>query len=212
VANGAVELLGALHIRRITPYEFTHYTFREPTYTQLHSYDYYEPTDGTQWNREYFYAHPERFRSTFMKYTRYCDLLINCSFWNPLAPKMFTKEQMRTPEFGISVVADVSCDMNGPIPSTIKPSTIAEPFYGYNPVTEKEDEPFSNKSITVMAIDNLPCEVPRDASEDFGKELIEKVLPSLLIDEKEGLIERATIAKAGKLMIRFQYLNDYAYA
>ena len=101
--------------------------------------------------------------------------------------------------------------MNGPIPSTIRSSTIQEPFYGYNPITEKEDDAFSQKSITVMAVDNLPCELPRDASENFGKELIEKILPSLLIKDETKLIERGTIAKAGKLMERFSYLKDYAY-
>ena len=210
VANGAIELLGLLHIRRITPYEFTHYTFREPTYTQLHSYNYYETADGSEWNTQKFYSHPEKFRSTFMKYTRWCDLLIHCSFWDPRAPKMFSAEQMRSPEFGISVIADVSCDMNGPIASTIRSSSISEPFYGYNPATEKEDDAFSQKSITVMAVDNLPCELPRDASEGFGKELIEKILPSLLQKDSDGIIERATIAKDGKLMERFNYLKDYA--
>ena len=209
VANGAIELLGLLHIRRITPYEFTHYTFREPTYTQLHSYNYYETADGSEWNTQKFYTYPEKFRSTFLKYTRWCDLLVHCSFWDPRAPKMFSSEQMRSPEFGISVIADLSCDMNGPIASTLRSSSIAEPFYGYNPVTEKEDAPFANNSITVMAVDNLPCELPRDASDGFGKELIEKILPSLLQKDNEGMIERATIVKEGKLMKKFNYMLDY---
>jgi len=211
VANGAIELLGLLYIRRITPYEFTHYTFPEPTYTQLHSYNYYETSDGSDWNTQKFYNHPEKFRSTFMKYTRWCNLLIHCSYWDLRTPKMFTADQMRSPEFGISVISDVSCDMNGPIPSTIRSSTIQKPFYGYNPVTEKEEDAFSQNTITVMAVDNLPCELPRDASENFGKELIEKILPSLLGKDETKIIERATISKAGKLMPAFKYLNDYAY-
>ena len=209
VANGAIELLGLLHIRRITPYEFTHYTFREPTYTQLHSHNYNEPLDGSQWNTNEFYAHPGKFRSTFLKYTRWCDLLIHCSFWDPRAPKLFTKEEMRTPEFGISVIADVTCDLNGSIPSTTRSSSIADPFYGYDTKTEKIVGAFDKDAVTVMAIDNLPCELPRNASEDFGKELIDKVLPSLLQNDKEGIIERATIVQDGKLMKRFEYLRDY---
>lgn len=209
VANGAVELLGALNIRRITPYEFTHYFYREPTYVQLHSQNYNEKLDGSQWNTHEFYTHPERFRSTFGKYTRDCDLLIHCSFWDPRAPILFSKEDMRAPDFRISVIADVTCDINGSIPSTVKPSTIDDKFYGYNPVKESIGQPFSNDTITVMAVDNLPCELPRNASEDFGKELIEKVLPSLLINDDKGLIERASITKAGHLMPRFEYLSDY---
>ena len=210
VANGAIELLGLLHIRRITPYEFTHYTFREPTYTQLDSFNYNERMDGTPWNWNDFFKYPEMYRSTFMKYTRWCDLLIHCSFWDPRAPKLFTKEEMRSPEFGISVIADVACDINGSVPSTSKASSIAEPFYGYDLKTEKITEAFANNAITVMAVDNLPCELPRNASEDFGKELIEKVLPSLLVKDETKLIERGTIAKDGKLMERFEYLKDYA--
>lgn len=209
VANGAIELLGLLYIRRITPFEFTHYTFREPTYTQLDSYNYNEQIDGTPWNWDTFINHPENFRSTFMKYTRWCDLLINCSFWDPRAPRMFSKEEMRSPEFGISVIADAACDINGAIPATLRASSIAEPFYGYDIKEEKNTEPFANNAITIMAVDNLPCELPKDASEDFGKELLEKVMPSLLVKDEINMIERATIAKNGKLMPRFEYLKGY---
>lgn len=212
VANGAIELLGGLHVRRVTPFEFINFSYREATYTQLHSNNYNEPVDGSGWDTHMFYAHPEKFRSTFGKYTRYCDLLIHCSYWDPRAPELFTAEEMRSPDFRISVIADVTCDINGSIPSTHRSSTIDDPFYGYNPVTEKEGPPFSNDTITVMAVDNLPCELPRDASEDFGKELIDKVMPSLLGEDKDGLIERGSIVRGGKLMPRFEYLADYAYS
>jgi alanine dehydrogenase len=212
VANGAIQMMGYLKTRRVTPYEFTHYSFREAVYTQLHSYDYNEPLDGSQWDRERFYSHPEKFRSTFGKFTKHCDMLIHCSFWDPRAPKLFDKQDMKSPEFRISVIADVTCDINGSIPSTTKPSTIEEPFYGYNPATETvTHRAFDNDVITVMAVDNLPCELPRDASESFGKELMEKVIPALLGDDPDGLIERGSICKDGKLTERFEYLSDYAY-
>ncbi|MCC7301841.1 MAG: alanine dehydrogenase [Bacteroidia bacterium] len=209
VANGAIELLGMLKIRRITPYEFTQFSFREATYTQLHSYNYNETKDGSPWDTQHFYSHPEDFRSTFGKYTPHCDLLVHCSFWDPRAPRLFSKEDMRSPGFRISVIADVTCDIDGSIPSTTKPSSIQEPFYGYDPVTERTGEPFANQSITVMAVDNLPCELPRDASEGFGKELIEKVLPALTGKDEPGLLARATICQNGKLTPRFEYLTDY---
>ncbi len=210
VANGAIELLGIMGIRRITPYEFTHYAFREPVYVQLHSNNYNETLDGSPWNTEEFYKHPEKFHSTFGKYTQYCDLLIHCSFWDPRAPILFSKKEMRSHDFRISVIADITCDINGSIPSTTKSTTIEDKFYGYNPLTESTGEAFSNETITVMSVDNLPCELPRNASEDFGKELIEKVLPALLIEDNEGLIERGSITKNGKLMPHFNYLSDYA--
>jgi saccharopine dehydrogenase (NAD+, L-lysine forming) len=181
----------------------------EATYVQLHSINYNEKSDGSAWNTAEFYSNPEKFHSTFREYTRHCDLLIHCSFWNPHAPILFTKQEMHSPDFRIGVIADVTCDINGSIPSTTFATTIENKFYGYNPSTESVEDPFSNHTITVMSVDNLPCELPRNASEDFGKELIEKILPSLLMDDQEGMIERATIAKNKQLMPRFQYLNDF---
>ena len=210
VANGAIELLGLLGIRRITPFEFTHYSFREATYCQLHSNNYNEPIDGSPWSTERFYKYPEQFRSTFLKYTRYCDLLMHCSFWNPKAPILFSKKDMQSSEFRINVISDISCDINGAVPSTLKASTIDEPFYGYNPITEEIEDAFSNRAITMMAVDNLPCELPRDASMDFGKELIEKVLPNLFVKDETKLIERASICKDGELTPAYDYLADYA--
>lgn len=212
VANGAIEMLGFIPVRRITPYEFQKFSFREPVYTQVHSSDYNETIDGHPFSREEFYAHPERFKSSFMKYAGQCDLLIHCSFWNPKAPRLFSLEEMKDHGFRISVIADVTCDMNGSIPSTTVPSTITDPFYGFDPIENKLTMPFEKQVITVMAIDNLPCELPRDASADFGKELIEKVLPSLLSEDNAGLIERATLCKNGKLTPAFSYLEDYAQA
>lgn len=210
VANGVIETLGMLKIRKITPYEFLHCSYREPVYCQLHSKDYYQARDGSSWNSADFYTHPEKYVSTFTPYTKECDLLITAHFWNMSAPVLFTKDQMKMPNFHISEIADITCDINGSVPSTLKASTIAEPFYGYNPLTEQIDIPFSKSAITIMAVDNLPCELPRAASEDFGKELIDRVLPSLLIEDHETLIERASICKDGKLTKRFDYLSDYA--
>ncbi len=211
VANGALEVLGVLGLRKVTAYEFLNYSFREPVYAQLHSEDYHRSKDGSPFSNSLFHEHPELFDCTFAhghSFASNCDLLIHCTFWNPAAPVLFTKDQMRDPRFRISVIADVTCDIDGSIPSTTKPSTIEDKFYGYNPNTEKIDEPFAPSTITVMAIDNLPCELPRDASEGFGKHLIERVMPSLL-GEDNGLIERASIAREGKLTSRFGYLSDY---
>jgi hypothetical protein len=116
---------------------------------------------------------------------------------------------MRDPDFRISVIADVTCDINGSIPSTLRASTIEDKFYGYDPFTEKESAPFDKSSITVMAIDNLPCELPRDSSEGFGRHLLERIMPSVIENDKDGIIHRATIASSGQLMPAFEYLRDY---
>ncbi|MBT4882125.1 MAG: alanine dehydrogenase, partial [Flavobacteriales bacterium] len=125
------------------------------------------------------------------------------------SPYLFTREDAKHSDFNIKVVADVSCDIDGPVASTIKPSTIAKPIYGYNPLTEVEDEFSKEGVIAVMAVDNLPCELPKDASEDFGNEMIAKILPSLLENDREQIIENATICKNGDLTPNFEYLRNY---
>ncbi len=212
VANGAIETLGALGLRKVTPYEFLNYSFREPVYVQLHSEDYHQSKDNSPWSNYNFYHHPDQFKCTFSaanSFAQSCDLLIHCTFWDPKAPILFSKAEMRDPMFHISVIADVTCDIDGSIPSTVKASTIEEKFYGYNPFTEKLEEPFAASTITVMAVDNLPCELPRDSSEGFGKHLMERVIPSLIYADEEDLIARATITINGKLTEKFHYLSDY---
>lgn len=209
VANGATEALGLLKIRKVTPYEFLHYSFREAVYCQLHSKDMYLTRDGSSWDLKDFYSHSENYASTFLPYTKECDLLITGHFWDGKAPALFTKDQMKLQDFHISVIADITCDVNGSVPSTLKPSSILDPFYGYNPMTEQVDIPFAKNTVTVMAVDNLPAKLPREASEDFGKELIERVIPFFLNEDKEGMIQRATITKAGKLTPEYSYLNGY---
>jgi saccharopine dehydrogenase (NAD+, L-lysine-forming) len=212
VSNGACETLGVLKIRKVTPHEFLNYSFREAVYCQLHSHDYYVAKDNSPFSAWEFHHHPQDFRCTFSEahsYSTISDVLIHCTYWDPRADILFTKARMRDPDFRISVIADVTCDLNGSIPSTTKSSTIEDKFYGYNPNTEQITEPFNRDAITVMAIDNLPCELPRDASEGFGKHLFERVLPSLFQKDKDGLIDRATIVKEGKLPERYKYLEDY---
>lgn len=209
VANGVTEALGLLKIRKVTPYEFLYCSFREPVYCQLHSKDMYMRKDGSAWNVDDFYHHSENYASSFLPYSKVCDLLITAHFWDGKAAPLFTKDQMKLPDFHISEIADITCDINGSVPSTLKASIISEPFYGYNPVSEQTDIPFSKNAVTIMAVDNLPCELPREASEDFGKELMERVMPSLLGEDTSGIIDRATISKGGKLTPRFSYLKEY---
>jgi len=204
--------MGAMNIRKVTPYEFLNYSFREPVYVQLHSEDYYESKDHSPFSAFDFHHHPENYRCTFSdsnSYASVSDMLVHCTFWDPKADILFAKSRMRDPDFRISVIADVTCDLNGSVPSTTKASTIDDKFYGYDPMNEKIVESFAKDAITVMAIDNLPCELPRDASDGFGKHLFERVLPALFGEDKDGLIERASITKDGQLTKRFEYLKDY---
>ncbi len=211
VANGVIEILSALRIRKVTPEEFLTASFREPVYCQLNTKDYAElPTDHNYDNND-FYKHPEHFVTKFIPYTKVTDVYISAHYWDPKSPKMFSTGDLKASNFHISVIADITCDIDGSIPTTLRSSTIDKPFYGYNPKTGKEDVPFSKETICIMAVDNLPCELPRDASDDFSKDLMERVLPYLFKEDTDKIIERASICKQGKLMPNFEYLSDYAY-
>ena len=121
-------------------------------------------------------------------------------------PYLFTRNEARDPEFRIKVVADISCDVDGPVASTLRASTIADPHYGYDPITESETDFMNPQAIGVMAIDNLPCELPKDASEDFGRELIKNIFPELLANDESDIIKRATqTTLQGKLSDDYQY-------
>lgn len=211
VAKGAMETLDSAGIRKVSSKDFLLNTFSEAVYVQLTSADYHSRKDGGQFNRDEFHHSPQNYASTFLQYAKVSDLLIAGAFWNPAAPVLFTKQEMAKPDFKIKVIADVTCDIEGSIPSTKRPSTIIDPIYDYNPVTDTVEPPLSNPEyVTVMAVDNLPCELPRSASEEFGRDLIDKIIPALVIADKDGVIKRASITRGGKLTEYFSYLEDYA--
>ncbi len=212
VAKGAMETLDTVGIRKVNPKDFLSNTFDEAVYVQLSSADYHARKEGGQFNREEFHQNPQHYKSTFLQFAKVADLLIAGAFWNPTAPVLFTREEMTQPDFKLKIIADVTCDIEGSIPATKRPSTIVDPIYDYNPVTDQVELPMSNPDlVTVMAVDNLPCELPRSASEEFGRDLIDKILPALVIADKDGVIKRGSITKGGKLTEHFLYLSDYAY-
>jgi saccharopine dehydrogenase (NAD+, L-lysine-forming) len=211
VGKGSMETLDSAGIRKVSPQEFVRSHFEEPVYVQLGSADYHTRREGGHFNREEFHKHPERYDSFFIDFAHAGDMLISGHYWNPKAPVLFSPRQMQASDFKIKVVADITCDINGSIPSTKKASTIVDPFYDYDPVIDAVKPAFSDdKFVTVMAVDNLPCELPRSASEEFGRDLMDKILPRLILEDKEGVIERATITQEGALTEHFMYLKDYA--
>ncbi len=210
VAHGAMETLAPLAIRKISPQKFLTQEFDYPVYTQIDPWHYTKRKNGLEWDLEHFFKHPEDYESTFKPYTKAADIYIACHFWDPKSPRFFTLEDMQEPDFRMKVIADVSCDINGPIPSTIRAATISEPIYGFDPQTGKEsDDLFAENNVSVMAVDNLPGEAPRNSSIDFGQGLIEKVFPALFNGDKDGIIERASITYKGELGKHFQYLKDW---
>jgi len=209
VAGGAEEILKALKIEKVNSSSFLTGNFENPVYAQLTVEDYFRKKDNSDFDRFEVYKNPDSFFSDFMKYARTSDMFIPCHYWDSNGPGFFTKEEAKDPDFQIRTIADISCDIDDPIASTIRPSTIADPIYEYDRMQMKEVDDASEDTITVMAVDNLPCELPKDASEDFGSELVQNVLPHLLNGDQEKIIENATIAMDGKLMPNYAYLQAY---
>jgi hypothetical protein len=209
VAGGALEILEGAGIRQVDPAEYLSGDFDQAIFTRLDPWHYTRRKDGSAFDFEHFIKHAEMYENGFLPYAARTDMFIACHFWDPASPVLLSRDDLSGGDLPVSLVADISCDIDGPIASTIRASTIASPFYGYDPASAKETAPFDKGVITVMAVDNLPGELPRDASADFGSALLEQVIPELLGERDTGMVERASIAAAGKLTSRYSYLEDY---
>lgn len=209
VGNGAEEMIRFFGLKRISPEEFLNYTGDENVYVHLDTADYYKRKSDKGFDKSEFYKNPEIYISVLNDYVAQCDIYLACHLWKSGNPVLLTKSDLQEPNHRCEVIADISCDIDGPIAATIKATTISTPFYGYDRNSGQEVDWKEPQSIMMMTIDNLPCELPRDASEDFGQELINSVIPALLRDG-DPMIEGATETKNGQLTPAFQYLEDYA--
>jgi saccharopine dehydrogenase (NAD+, L-lysine forming) len=211
VANGAIDVLQDMGIREVSPSDYLERQFDEPVFTQLHARHYVKNKAKIPFVKNEFYNHPERFESNFEAYFQSSDIFINGIFWNNQAPSFFTLDDMKRSDFRIKVIADVTCDIapTASVPSTFHATTIADPVFGYDAQKELITEAFLSHTIDVMSIDNLPNELPRDASEFFGNQFIENILPALLHPEESGIIQGAIVAEQGDLTKTFEYLRDY---
>lgn len=210
VGHGAREIIDLLPFTEVSPEEFMSDDFSKPVFTHLDVEDYYERRDGKPFLKSDFYQNPHEYKCTFNRFLSKADIYIPCHYWSNKADYIITREDLKRPDLRLSVVADISCDIDCAIGCTIRPSKISDPIYGYNPMTETEDDFMKKGVIAVMAVDNLPCELPLDASEDFGNELIKEVFPALLGEDKDDVIGRASETTLdGQLTEHFSYLKDY---
>jgi len=211
VGNGAARVLQDLGFKKVSPEEFKHNDFNSPIFTQLHSGDYIQKKDESDFEKHEYYKNPSNFKIDFSSFYKKADIFVNGIYWDSDGPAFFTIDEMQSSDFNIQVIADVTCDIapESSIPSTVRPSTIEEPVYGFNPSTGNENDPYQPDCIDVMAIDNLPNELPRDASRAFGDMFIEHVLPEL--DPDSDLIQRSSMTTPdGKLTEKFKYLESYS--
>ena len=200
-----------MRIREVHPVDYLREDFGEPVFTHLDIGDYNRRKSDGGFNFEEFCEDPIDYESTFMAFARSTDLFVAGHFWAEGSPFLFTREDVRDDDWRISVVADISCDIDGPVASTIESSTIADPMYGYDPLKEARVPFRSAGSIGVMAVDNLPCELPRDASADFGATLLKHIIPLVLEGDGQGILQGASETTLdGTLSPAFAYLSEYA--
>jgi hypothetical protein len=210
VSDGAAFLLDIMKIRKVDAHSFAYQAYDEPVYTQLLSKDMFYKDGQEEWDGADYHAHPELYHSAFYPFTKCADVFINGIYWDKRIPTFFTAAQMAESDFKIKVIGDITCDIapDSSVPSTLRASTIAHPYYGYDPTTGAECAPYEPEGIDIMAIDNLPNELPRDASEDFGNMLMSRVIPRLLSPSSRTL-DAATIAIDGRLNSPYEYLREY---
>lgn len=210
VATGAVEILNLSGIEKVSITDYLHKDFDKTVYAQANIDDYNKRKSDGGFDLTEFYNDPSGYKSDFKKFTHCTDLFIACHYWDSKAAFLFSRDEAKSINFKIKMVADISCDIDGPVASTIRPSTIAAPFYGYDPANESECDFYDENAIGVMAVDNLPCELPRDASDYFGGELMKRIIPALMGDDPDKIIERASETNlSGELMPDFKYLETY---
>jgi alanine dehydrogenase len=209
VGSGVKEILDAIKIKEVSVENYLTKNYTQAVYTQIDVLDYNVRKDGQECDFNDFFQNPQEYDSDFERFTKVSDIYISGHFYANEAPKILTREMLKANDCKIKVVADISCDVNGPIACTLRASTIAEPLYGYLASENKEVDVFHPAAIVVMAVDNLPCELPKDASEGFGELFMEYVIPAFFNGDKDGILQRAKITENGKLTPRYSYLQDF---
>ena len=212
VASGAAKNLLDMGVEQVSPEAFLNETFDGPVFTQIHAVHYARPIDPSGvFDKKEYYSHGERYQSAFLPFAQKADIFINGIFYDKKAPAFFSVEDMRRPDFRIQVIGDVTCDImpGASVPCTIRPTHIDDPVFGFDAQTGLETPPYQRGAVDVMAIDNLPSELPRDASVFFGNQLVEHILPELAKGLHNDVLERATITEKNALTPAFEYLQDY---
>lgn len=211
VASGSLEVLQHIGIKQVNAEEFLNNDYDHPVFTNLRNRDiYFHKSNPNDWDRMHFYENHTEYACKFDPFLSKTDLLINGFYWEDDLPALFAKEDTANPNFNIKVIADITCDVEGSIPITFKATSIEDPTFGWDANKKVTTSPYLENTIDVMAVTNLPTEMPASASEDFGQALAEHIIPLFFEADPENIIGRATITENGKVTEHFSYLNDYA--
>jgi saccharopine dehydrogenase (NAD+, L-lysine forming) len=209
VAHGITEIMNLMGVIEVEREEYLEREFSYPVYVQLKGTDLYEHEGDKTYKREHFHHFPKEYKCKFTDYIPQTDILMNGIYWDKEAPRLFEKEEISKKDFRIQTIADITDDIFGSVPINYGDQTIEDPVYGVNRITFTKTAPYLAGSVDIMAVGNLPNELPRDASRYFGEQLIKYILPDLLTKETE-IIKKATIVSEGQLTPLYDYLEDYA--
>jgi hypothetical protein len=209
VAHGILEIMNLMGIHEVENEDYLHRRFSYPVYTQVKGADLYGHKLTGSYNRIDFHEHPDQYNCKFLPYASQTDILMNGVYWDKNVPRLFEKEDARSENFIIQTIADITDDANGSVPINTGDQSIADPIYGIDKNTLEKTAPYLKGSIDIMAVGNLPNELPRDASRYFGEQLIKFVLEDLL-GKGSSIIDRATMVKNGELTAPFEYMREYA--
>lgn len=209
VAHGILEIMNLLDVQEVEPDEYLSKSFDYPVYVHLKGNNLYQHQQLKTYQRNHFHEHPEEYRCLFGQYIGHTDVLMNGIYWAPNVPRLFSMEAMSGKDFKIQTIADITDDKHGSVPCNLGDATIEQPVYGVNKLTGEQTDPYLPNSVDIMAVGNLPNELPRDASRYFGEQLIKYILDDI---RKGGsaIIDRATILNNGQLTEPFDYLTAYA--
>jgi len=209
VAHGILEIMNLMEIHEVEPDEYKSTTFSYPAYVHLKGTDLYVNKLTGKYTRKEFHEHPEKYKCLFSEYISETDILLNGIYWYEKVPRLFEMEDMKKADFRIQTIADISDDKFGSVPCNFGDNTMEDPVYGVNKMTGERTVPYIEGSVDVMAVGNLPNELPRDASRYFGEQLIKYILDDLITGSSK-IINNAIITKHGRLTENFSYMNAYA--
>lgn len=209
VAHGILEIMNLMDVQQVEPDEYTSRAYAYPVYVHLKGGDLYRHKTTNTYDRNDFHAHPENYHCLFTNYLKHTHILMNGIYWEPGIAPLFTMDDLKEDDYALTTIADITDDAHGSVPCNLGDSSSEDPVYGVNVTTVEKTAPYMHNGIDIMAVGNLPNELPRDASRYFGEQLIKYVIPDLLKGGNK-IIDGATMLDKGKLTQNFSYLEDYS--
>ena len=204
VAKGVIEVLKQTNIKEVSKEKFKIDNFDKPVFCNLETKDYVETNLNKKFDLNHFIKNPKEYKSCALQYLKVADVFISAHYWDPASPKIFNQNDLNKLNH-LKVVGDITCDVDGSVPTTIRSSTIDKPNFYIDRNTFKETV---GEGLAIMAVDNLPSELPRDSSKEFGDGIVSEVIPYIL-NEDDGRVLNATITQNGSFLEKYNYLYDY---